>query len=58
MNMKHIIISLDPFLARKIEVVAVERGIDFHAAVFFLIQSVITPETDIPESGLVQDLVI
>ena len=46
--MNEIILSLDPFLARKIQVVAIERGLSFTEAMFFLIRSVITPEDDAP----------
>lgn len=41
--MNEIILSLDPFLARKIKVVALERGLTFTDALFFLLESVITP---------------
>lgn len=44
--MDELILSLDPFLARKVEVVARERGLTFEDALFFLLQRVITPEAE------------
>ena len=44
--MNEIMLSLDPFLARKVEVVAIERGMTFEAALFFLLERVITPRAD------------
>lgn len=41
--MNEIVLSLDPFIARKVQVVANERGTSFADALFFLICSVITP---------------
>ena len=38
-----IMISLDPFLARTIEVVALERGLTFIDALFFLLEAVLSP---------------
>ncbi len=43
--MNEIMLSLDPFLARKVEVVAIERGLTFEQALFFLLEEVITPPT-------------
>jgi len=40
---RNITLSLDPFLARKIEVVAQRRGLKFCEALFFLLWAVITP---------------
>lgn len=41
--MKNILLSIDPFLARKIEVIAIERKTTFVDALIFLLQTVITP---------------
>ena len=41
--MQDIKLTLDPFLARKVEVVALERGLTFCEAVIFLLSAVITP---------------
>lgn len=46
-----IVLCLDPFLIRKIEVVALERGMTFAEAAIFLCQAVITPRRD-AEPGL------
>lgn len=61
--MKNIILSLDPFLARKVQVVAMRYGITFADALFFLIHSVITPrepatKSFAEETGLIHDLII
>lgn len=49
--MNEIMLSLDPFLARKIEVVALERGLTFDGALFFLLEAVITPRRKAEETG-------
>lgn len=47
--MNDIVLSIDPFLARKIEVVATERNLSFADALLFLLQAVITPFGDTPQ---------
>lgn len=44
--MKNIVISIDPFLARKIEVIARKRKTTFTKALIFLLQRVITPKDE------------
>lgn len=48
--MNTIILTIDPFMARKVQIVAMEKNIPFDEALFFLVQSVITPngESNLP----------